>query len=669
MSVPNDFMGREFIWWVGVVEDRNDPLFLGRVKIRCLGWHTKDKSRMPTSSLPWAMPMQPTTSAAQTQVGQTPLGLVEGSWVLGFFQDGEEAQYPIVLGSLGGFPEELNKPSEGFNDPRPAVTSVPYARDEDGELIPNKTTSDTVWPTMPYSVNLNAVDAITSLPAFGPTIVEYGDEGAPARPAYPNKHYLFEPTTNRLARGTKDKSAKIRQNEDFEGATIVQWKDDVRVGDQRKAKPPSKIGEDFVEPPTWAEPVSPYNAQYPYNHVHQSESGHITEIDDTPGAERLNWHHRAGTFTEIHPDGKKVSKTAHNVYDIVYGHNHQLVKRSKYTNIDRSYQLHVNQTDTVGGDYYVRVGAGGNIVWNTVRGDITSTSSGGTITSTAKNIVLKAQGDIDVTAKNINFTYKNFVKTVEGNEKQRVTGASENSADVLTMSGDKEVRVSTKTLYQTAGVSSIEEVRPTLSATLNLTESNAKLVRATFGTIQMNSINNIPVTGSPDDGGIVLNHGLKGAGASITLDDLGDVTINSILGTKGFKAVVGSGATAFETTLGNETHALGAGNFTVEATTGDVGMEATAGKITMDSGSAIEATTKGTVNVEATGAAVFKGANATIDGQQVYLVDKSKEPIILGNKFVKDFVRHQHATGTGPSGPVTDSTPYTNHLSKKVFSG
>ena len=107
----------------------------------------------------------------------------------------------------------------------------------------------------------------------------------------------------------------------------------------------------------------------------------------------------------------------------------------------------------------------------------------------------------------------------------------------------------------------------------------------------------------------------------------------------------------------------------MEATTGDVGMEATAGKITMDSGSAIEATTKGTVNVEATGAAVFKGANATIDGQQVYLVDKSKEPIILGNKFVKDFVRHQHATGTGPSGPVTDSTPYTNHLSKKVFSG
>ena len=40
-----DFMGKEgFVWWYGVVEDRKDPLYLGRVKVRCMGFHTDDKS-------------------------------------------------------------------------------------------------------------------------------------------------------------------------------------------------------------------------------------------------------------------------------------------------------------------------------------------------------------------------------------------------------------------------------------------------------------------------------------------------------------------------------------------------------------------------------------------------------------------------------------------------
>ena len=37
------FMGLDgFIWFVGVVEDRNDPDQLGRVRVRCLGFHTED---------------------------------------------------------------------------------------------------------------------------------------------------------------------------------------------------------------------------------------------------------------------------------------------------------------------------------------------------------------------------------------------------------------------------------------------------------------------------------------------------------------------------------------------------------------------------------------------------------------------------------------------------
>ena len=48
--MSNYFMGLDgFIWFIGVVEDRNDPSKLGRVKVRCLGFHTEDKNDIPTA--------------------------------------------------------------------------------------------------------------------------------------------------------------------------------------------------------------------------------------------------------------------------------------------------------------------------------------------------------------------------------------------------------------------------------------------------------------------------------------------------------------------------------------------------------------------------------------------------------------------------------------------
>ena len=71
----------------GVVEDRNDPLQLGRVRVRFVGLHTEDKQKIATEDLPWAYPIQPITSAAMSGIGETPLGPVEGTWVVGYFRD------------------------------------------------------------------------------------------------------------------------------------------------------------------------------------------------------------------------------------------------------------------------------------------------------------------------------------------------------------------------------------------------------------------------------------------------------------------------------------------------------------------------------------------------------------------------------------------------------
>ena len=54
---------------------------------------------------------------------------------------------------------------------------------------------------------------------------------------------------------------------------------------------------------TWNQPSIPYAAVYPYNHVFESESGHVMEIDDTKDNERLFTQHRTGTSQEIDKDG------------------------------------------------------------------------------------------------------------------------------------------------------------------------------------------------------------------------------------------------------------------------------------------------------------------------------------------------------------------------------
>ena len=82
----------KFVWWTGVVEDRIDPLKLGRCRVRVLGYHTDKKGidHIPTNTLPWATPSQPITSGAMNGIGTTPMGPVEGTWVFGFFRDGKK---------------------------------------------------------------------------------------------------------------------------------------------------------------------------------------------------------------------------------------------------------------------------------------------------------------------------------------------------------------------------------------------------------------------------------------------------------------------------------------------------------------------------------------------------------------------------------------------------
>ena len=97
------FLGQDgFVWAIGVVEDRFDPEKLGRVRVRWLGYHTEEKEKILTKDLPWAQVMQSVGGTAMAGVGDAPVSLVEGTWVVGFFRDPESLQDPVVIGTMPG---------------------------------------------------------------------------------------------------------------------------------------------------------------------------------------------------------------------------------------------------------------------------------------------------------------------------------------------------------------------------------------------------------------------------------------------------------------------------------------------------------------------------------------------------------------------------------------
>ena len=85
----------KMFWFTGVVEDRVDPMQMGRVKVRVHGIHTEDKTLLPTKDLPWSQVMMPITSASLAGIGTSATGIVQGSWVVGYVLDGSDMQENI----------------------------------------------------------------------------------------------------------------------------------------------------------------------------------------------------------------------------------------------------------------------------------------------------------------------------------------------------------------------------------------------------------------------------------------------------------------------------------------------------------------------------------------------------------------------------------------------
>ena len=324
------FMGQGgFLYFFGVVEDRNDPLYAGRLRVRIVGTHTQDKNILPTADLPWALCVLPITASGISGIGFSATGLLEGSWVFGFFRDGHFRQEPVILGSLPGRPFELADSSKGFYDPNEIYPK--YRNESDVNRL---------------AVNLKNVEGEEINPSLSLTIRR-------------ETRITGIPTADYNSMTTAPGSLTLASDGD-----------------------------------TWSQPEIPYAAVYPRNHVYESESGHLSEFDDTPGAERIHIRHRVGSGVEYHPDGTRTDIIKKDHYTLTTGNNQVYVQGKSDISIDGRSKIFINKEGGLNNHYDIQVGPGANINIQVDSGDINLHTLTGRINmNSGGDFALKVGGD------------------------------------------------------------------------------------------------------------------------------------------------------------------------------------------------------------------------------------------------------------------------------------
>lgn len=294
----------DLIWFMGVVEDRNDPQKLGRVRVRCFNVHPQDKIEVPTEDLPWAYLISGTFTA---DVKPPKLN----TWVFGFFIDGRDCQHPMIIGAMNGMPTQL--PSIGAGG------------------------------TISSPGNIESDDDVPD---------------------------IYQPDMSRLARGENIEQTSVL-------AKNIAAGEDVPTGDGNG----------------WTVPRSPYNAQYPHNRVYESGAGHVMEFDDTPGNERINIYHSAGSWIEIDSHGNMMINSGGTKTEVVTKDSNVWIKTNSNLTIDGNSTVYVkgNCDMKVDGDYTTNV-----------HGDYTLNVAGKFATNIAEGIKFRASNvQLEAIAENV----------------------------------------------------------------------------------------------------------------------------------------------------------------------------------------------------------------------------------------------------------------------------
>ena len=360
------FLGNNFQWFVGCVEDRHDPEKLGRLRVRCLGIHSADKNKIATADLPWASVALPTTASGISGLGQSPSFIVEGAWVWGYFRD-DLFQEAVVVGTLPGKPAELGDPDKGFYDP-------------------NRRSQEEDKPEYKISVYPKELEVDTN------------------RLAVNNPELLHSSLTTRTEQRLKD----------IPTADFDEIEPNITASDTDNWSQPLAHPYDSKENPTG------YKAIYPYNHTFESESGHIKEFDDSftldedgnkIGHYRIHERHNSGTGYEILTNGDKVDLVTGSHYSVTNKNNKHYIQGNSDITISGRHKIYINKDGQENNNYDIQVGPKANVNIQVDEGNL--------------NVVTKTgQFNFDVGADwNMNVG-GNYNLNVQGSETKTVEGTT-----------------------------------------------------------------------------------------------------------------------------------------------------------------------------------------------------------------------------------------------------
>lgn len=232
--------------------------------------------------------------------------------------------------------------------------------------------------------------------------------------SYPSRDYNFGSSINKASRGTK-------VNELFIG------------------------GGDFGVP-LGITPQRP--SQYPYNQVQETSSGHVIELDDTPGGERVLLKHRKGAGVEVRADGSVVISAVNNKVEVTGGD--QTVIIEGHGNL--IYQGNLNLK--VSGDYNVDVGGNYNV---NVAGNKETTIKDNNRTTVLKNVQYTTHGTRThkTIGDNVNLMLADNVQAVNGNQANLVEGTIDMASEVSMHLSSKESLVAISKSTNLTGVNNV----------------------------------------------------------------------------------------------------------------------------------------------------------------------------------------------------------------------
>ena len=343
------------------------------------------------------------------------------------------------------------------------------------------------------------------------------------------------------------------------------------------------------------EPETQYASKYPYNHVHQSESGHIIEIDDTPGFERLHRYHRAGTFEEIGALGQRITKVM---------------------NEDQTFKM-MNSFEKIFGDSLISIDGDLDIV--SERGYTHSTGSfsldsksairmsglgQGLFSARGGIVVDSGSGSLSLRGQNLIHDFKDSSQTqkIRGNLVNKVGGKFSTRASGINLGSRGATSVSSGGSYNVITGDNINEASTNLAGIFG---APARSFKSAIGEIIFETALPGPT------GSFAFNAGISGLLGSISMDQLGQISLN-----------VGPGGSIAKLTLGATGIELSylAGLAKIELNAAGVSINGLTSSMT----GTVQAKVDGAlVNVEASGINTVKGSLVTVSYTHLTLPTKA----------------------------------------------